>query len=59
VLPVLLGHKAQKREAARIAASLFWALICPDTSGESYKNWFFENKKCCSGFEIIAIATKP
>jgi hypothetical protein len=32
----LLGYKTQKREAARSAASLFWVLICPDTSGDSY-----------------------
>ena len=29
-------NKAQKREAAIHAASLFWALSCPDTSGDSY-----------------------
>jgi len=36
--PVLLGHKTPKREAALRAASLFGVLICPDTSGDSYKS---------------------
>jgi hypothetical protein len=31
----LLGHKAQKRDAALRAASLFWALIFPHTSGDN------------------------
>jgi len=32
----LLGHKTQKREAARCAASLFWVL-CPSKTGDSYR----------------------
>jgi len=32
----LLGYKTQKREAALCAATLFWVLICPHTSGDGY-----------------------
>jgi hypothetical protein len=33
---VFLGHKTQKRVAARSAATLFWVLIRLYTSGDSY-----------------------
>jgi len=34
---VCYRHKTQKRDAAQRAASLFWVLICPDTSSDIYK----------------------
>jgi len=33
----MLGHKTQKVEAARSAASTFWVLVCFNTSGDSDK----------------------
>jgi len=32
----MLGHKTQKADAARSAASAFWVLVCLNTSGDSY-----------------------